>query len=86
MVSKLQSTLPIQAVTRIPVQSPVYENKGRSVTTEAMWHVQAEASRGGSRGVKVTWHNAASYSIELSDEIPVGIIYECLAENPPNKG
>lgn len=49
-----------------------------------MWYVQAEASRGGTRGVRVTWHNSGSYIIELSDDIPVGIIYECLAESHAN--
>ncbi|WP_423183566.1 hypothetical protein [Arthrobacter sp. NyZ413] len=72
-------------VTTVEPQTLLHNNKGTSVTTEAQWYVQAEASRGGSRGVKITWHSAASYSIELSDEIPVGIIYECLAENPHNE-
>lgn len=60
--------------------SQAFKTVGKLVTTEATRHIRAEASHGGSRGVLITWHGSGSYIIELSDEVPAGIVYECLAE------
>jgi hypothetical protein len=61
--------------------SNAFNTVGKVVTSEATRHIRAEASRGGSRGVLITWRGWGSYNIELSDEVPAGIIYECLAQN-----
>ena len=41
--------------------------------------VQDEAS-----GVLVTWHGPWSYTLELSHQIPPGLVYECVAPEQLN--
>lgn len=59
--------------------SSAFYTIGMLATKEATRHIRAEASRGGSRGVLITWDRSGSYIIELSHDVPAGIIYECLA-------
>ena len=54
---------------------------GKLVTEEAARCMRKELSEGGSRGVLITWDSDGSYVVRLSDDIPSGVIYECLARS-----
>lgn len=62
-----------------PCRPGAVKTVGMSVMEEAQKRLREEAARGGTRGVLITWHGYGSYVIELSEEIPLGIIYERIA-------
>ena len=59
----------------------LHEDKelARAITRLRSETVQDEAS-----GVLVTWHGPWSYTLELSHQIPPGLVYECVAPEQLN--
>lgn len=50
----------------------------------AIARLRSETVQNEGSGVLVTWHGPWSYSLELSHQIPPGLVYECLAPEQLN--
>ena len=61
---------------QLPEQLHDDNDLARAITRLRSETVQDEAS-----GVLVTWHGPWSYTLELSHQIPPGLVYECVALN-----